>query len=295
MYIEKNCCDAILGTLLNIMGKTKDGVASRLDMVNMGIRTDLKPTAGVKRDKLPLASWSWNLFVDERKFVCNSFFHMKGPSWFSSNIQNLVSVNDLKLGNLKPHDCHVIMQQLIPVAIRSVLEKPVRYAIIRLCLLFKAICSKVIDVSILKQMQAYLVDTICLLEKFFPPSFFDIMIHLTVHLVREVELCGPVFFRWMYPFERYMKVFKGMVHNRTFPKGCIAECYIVEEAVEFLEERMLPEDATTVGIPKSSRPGLLNGYKRLSAPKIVTANGKLLDIAHLCILQNCEDVQQYFK
>ncbi|KAL6227696.1 hypothetical protein ACLB2K_001653 [Fragaria x ananassa] len=92
-----------------------------------------------------------------------------------------------------------------------------------------------------------------------------------------------------------MKVFKGMVHNRTFPEGCIAECYIVEEAVEFLEERMLPEDATTVGIPKSSIPGLLNGCNRLSAPKIVTANGKLLDIAHLCVLQNCEDAQPYFK
>ncbi|KAL6133303.1 hypothetical protein ACLB2K_065540 [Fragaria x ananassa] len=130
MHIKKNCCDAILGTLLNIPGKTKDVVASRLDMVDMGIHTDLKPTAGVKRDKLPLASW--NLFVDERKIVCNSFFHMKGPSRFSSNIRNLVSVNDLKLGNLKSHDCHIIMQLLLPVAIHSVLEKPVRYTIIRL-------------------------------------------------------------------------------------------------------------------------------------------------------------------
>ncbi|KAL6227695.1 hypothetical protein ACLB2K_001652 [Fragaria x ananassa] len=120
MHIEKNCCDAILGTLLNIPGKTKDGVAARLDMVDMGIHTDLKPTAAVKRDKLPLASW--NLFVDERKIVCNSFFHMKGPSRFSSNIRNLVSINDLKLGNLKSHDCHVIMQLLLPVAISSVLE-----------------------------------------------------------------------------------------------------------------------------------------------------------------------------
>ncbi|XP_024198501.1 uncharacterized protein LOC112201810 [Rosa chinensis] len=49
MHIEKNCCDAIIGTLLNIPGKTKDGGASRLDMVDMGIRTDLKPTPGPKR------------------------------------------------------------------------------------------------------------------------------------------------------------------------------------------------------------------------------------------------------
>ncbi|KAL6217554.1 hypothetical protein ACLB2K_010771 [Fragaria x ananassa] len=91
-----------------------------------------------------------------------------------------------------------------------------------------------------------------------------------------------------------MKVFKGMVRNRTYPEGCIAESYIVEEAVELLGERMLPEDAT-VGIPKSIRPGLVNGCKCLSAPKIITANGKLLDMAHLCILQNCEDANPYFK
>ncbi|XP_004309893.1 PREDICTED: uncharacterized protein LOC101315112 [Fragaria vesca subsp. vesca] len=200
MHIEKNCCDAILGTLLNILGKTKDGAASHLDMVDMGIRTDLKPTAGLKR------------------LSC---------LWY-----------------------------LLPIALRSVLEKPVRYAIIQFCLFFKAICSKVIDVSRLKQMQCHLVDTVCLLEKFFPPSVFDVMIHLTVHLVREVELCGPVFFRWMYPFERYMKVFKRYVKNRHFPEGCIAEKYIVEEAKEFCADRILAEDATTVGIPSTSIAGM---------------------------------------
>ncbi|XP_062028954.1 uncharacterized protein LOC133744949 [Rosa rugosa] len=192
MHIEKNCCDAIIGTLLNIPGKTKDGGASRLDMVDMGIRTDLKPTPGPKKAKLPLGSW--NLRVEEKKIMCNSFFGMTVPVRFSSNVRNLVSMEDLRLVGLKSHDCHTVIQFLLPVAIRSVLEKPVRYAIIRFCLFFKAICSKVIDVSRLKQMQADLVDTVCLLEKFFPPSFFDVMIHLTVHLVREVEWCGPVFF-----------------------------------------------------------------------------------------------------
>nr|GEV15727.1 hypothetical protein [Tanacetum cinerariifolium] len=39
----------------------------------------------------------------------------------------------------------------------------------------------------LDKMKAELVVTLCLLEKFFPPSFFDIMLHLIVHLTREVE------------------------------------------------------------------------------------------------------------
>ncbi|XP_004293089.1 PREDICTED: uncharacterized protein LOC101311944 [Fragaria vesca subsp. vesca] len=253
MHIEKNCCDAIIGTLLNIPGKTKDGAACRLDMVDMGIKTDLKVVAGEKKAKLPLASW--NLLHHEKKIVCRSFFGMSVPTRFSSNISNLVSMEDLKMVGLKSHDCHTVMQYLLPVALRSVLEKPVRYAIIRFCLFFKAICSKVIDVSRLKQMQADLVDTVCLLEKFFPPSFFDIMIHLTVHLVREVEWCGLVFFRWMFPFERYMKELKGYVKNQHFPEGCMAEKYIVEEAVEYLEERIHSEGGITVGIPLTSKAG----------------------------------------
>ncbi|KAL9674273.1 hypothetical protein QQ045_030544 [Rhodiola kirilowii] len=43
MHIEKNICESLLGTLLNIPGKTKDGVKARLDMLEMNIRTKLAP------------------------------------------------------------------------------------------------------------------------------------------------------------------------------------------------------------------------------------------------------------
>ena len=108
-----------------------------------------------------------------------------------------------------------------------------RKTIIRLCHFFNKLCSKVVDVSKLGKLQSDIVVTLCLLEKYFPPSFFDVMIHLMVHLVREVRLCGPVHFRWMYPFERYMKTLKGYVRNHYHPEGCIAECYVAEETLEF--------------------------------------------------------------
>ncbi|GKC32338.1 ribonuclease H-like domain-containing protein [Tanacetum coccineum] len=43
MHIEKNVCDSLIGLLLNISGKTKDGVNARKDMVLMGIRLQLAP------------------------------------------------------------------------------------------------------------------------------------------------------------------------------------------------------------------------------------------------------------
>ena len=108
-----------------------------------------------------------------------------------------------------------------------------------------------VDVSTLDELQNQLIVTLCLLEKYFPPSFFDIMIHLTVHLVREVRLCGLVYLRWMYPFERFMKVLKSYVRNRNRPEGCIVECYIAEEAIEFCTEYLSNVDA--IGIPIGPR------------------------------------------
>ena len=37
MHVEKNMCDSIIGTLLNIPDKTKDRVQARKDLVEMGI------------------------------------------------------------------------------------------------------------------------------------------------------------------------------------------------------------------------------------------------------------------
>ncbi|RVW60633.1 hypothetical protein CK203_048855 [Vitis vinifera] len=106
------------------------------------------------------------------------------------------------------------------------------------------VCAKVVDVSRLNDLQQDIVVTLCLLEKYFPPSIYDIMLHLTVHLVREVRLSGLVYMRWMYPFERYMKVLKGYVQNHNHPKRCIAECYIAEEALEFCIEYLSGMDVS---------------------------------------------------
>ena len=45
MHVEKNVCNSIIGTLLNIKGKTKDDVNSRKDLVEMGLRLVLEPEA----------------------------------------------------------------------------------------------------------------------------------------------------------------------------------------------------------------------------------------------------------
>jgi len=45
MHVEKNVCESLIDTLLNIKGKTKDGLKCRQDLVDMGIRDQLHPVS----------------------------------------------------------------------------------------------------------------------------------------------------------------------------------------------------------------------------------------------------------
>ena len=42
MHIEKNICESLIGTILNIIGKTKDTVKARLDLKDLGIMKELQ-------------------------------------------------------------------------------------------------------------------------------------------------------------------------------------------------------------------------------------------------------------
>lgn len=66
----------------------------------------------------------------------------------------------------------------------------------------KQLCSKNLKVDVLEQMQKNIVLTLCKLEHIFELTFFDIMIHLAIHLVTEAKLAGHKPFCWMYHFKR---------------------------------------------------------------------------------------------
>lgn len=94
-------------------------------------------------------------------------------------------------------------------------------------------------------MLADCAETMCMLEKKMPPSFFDIMSHLPYHLVQEVFLCGPVHTWWIYLYERYFKTVKRFVRNLAKPEGSIAQGYQVEQALGFISEYMSEYNVTT--------------------------------------------------
>jgi hypothetical protein len=59
-----------------------------------------------------------------------------------------------------------------------------------------------LNVDHIERLEMNIIKTICKLEMIFPPSFFDSMEHLPMHLSFKAKVGGPVQYRWMYSFER---------------------------------------------------------------------------------------------
>ncbi|XP_022007380.1 uncharacterized protein LOC110906580 [Helianthus annuus] len=288
MHIEKNVCDSLLGLLLNIPGKTKDGINVRKDMEEMGIRKDLAPVERAKSIYLPPACYTMSR--EEKRKFCQCLHDIKVPSSYSANIKRLVSMKECKLLGMKSHDCHVLMTHMIPIAIRGLLPKEVRHTITKLCLFFNMIHSKVIDPEVLDSWEKDIYITLCELEMYFPPSFFDIMVHLVSHIVKEIKSCGPVFLRYMYPFERYMGVLKGYVRNTNRPEGSIVQGYTSEEATEFCTGYL--EGVKSIGVPKSRHSGRLAGVGGVGK-RLITPPPDEIKIAHFTVLQHMTCIAPY--
>ena len=68
MHIEKNICDNILGNIMNIKGKSKDTLKTRLDLQAMNIRPKLHSIKEGDKYKLPMASYT--LSSEEKHKFC---------------------------------------------------------------------------------------------------------------------------------------------------------------------------------------------------------------------------------
>ena len=122
---------------------------------------------------------------------------------------------------MKSHDCHVMTTQILSVAFRGIMELHVRETLTGLCNFFDVITRKSINVKKLARLQEEIVTILCELEMYFPPAFFEIMVHLLVHIVDDIIDLGPAFLHNMMSFERMNGVIKGFVRNRSHPDGSI--------------------------------------------------------------------------
>ena len=112
-----------------------------------------------------------------------------------------VDMKEGKLAGLKSHDCHILMENLLPIAFNT-LPKNIWKSITEISQFFKQLCSSTLKEQDLDRIQDNIPVILYKLEKIFLPDFFYVMEYLPIHLVEEARLCGPVQYRWMLSFER---------------------------------------------------------------------------------------------
>jgi hypothetical protein len=138
----------------------------------------------------------------ERRAFCEVIRNVKVHDGYCRNISKCVNVAEGKIVGLRMNDCHVLMQQLMPIALRGILPDYITIVIFELSSYFRGICSKVLHVDELNHLEQLIKITLCKMEMIFPLGIFTVMVHLVIHLAVECKIGGPVNYRWMYFIER---------------------------------------------------------------------------------------------
>ncbi|KAJ8771877.1 hypothetical protein K2173_027054 [Erythroxylum novogranatense] len=298
MHIEKNICDNILGTLMNVEGKTKDTIKDRLDLEDMNIWKELhliRAADGTFVGKPPAC---YTMSLDEKKKFCEFVKQVKFPDGYASNISRCVNVEERKISGLKSHDCHILLQSILPLGTRGILNKDVTGVLLKLGNFFRRICRLSLNKDDVQTMCEEIILILCKLEMIYPPAFFDVMVHLAIHLPNEALLGGPVAYRWMYPIERFLGTLKGFVRNKARPEGSIAEAYVVKECTTFCSMYLKGIETNFNNrfndmVDGSDISVFCQQCKPIGSGKIIALPTKELEIAHWYVFMNCHEIRSF--
>ncbi|KAL3568114.1 hypothetical protein D5086_030765 [Populus alba] len=291
---------------MDVKGKTKDNMKARLDIALYCNRKNMELVYDESRVAKPRASFV--LEKNAQLLVYKWLKSLRFPDGHASNISRLVNIEDCRLYGMKSHDCHVFMQTLIPLAFRDLLPKGIWDALTEISHFFRDICSSKMNVEHIEMLQTNIIETLCKLEMIFPPSFFDSMEHLPIHLPFEAKAGGPVQYRWMYPFERYLFNLKKKVKNKAHVEASISEAYIVEEISTFISYYFEPHMRTRINrVPRHDDGGEVPSSGNLSifsntgrpTPKNAVRGRYLSEIefkqAHNYVLFNCDELRPFIQ
>jgi hypothetical protein len=125
-------------------------------------------------------------------------------------------------------------------------------------------------------------ETLCFLEMYFSHALFDISVHFTTHLIKEIRLLVPMFCHQMHVYERFNGILKSFVRNQAYPEGSMIQGYYTEDAVEWVLNYADPSNP--IGVPKSRHEERLIG-KGTIGKKVITPDPNLFHRAHFYVLQ----------
>ena len=93
---------------------------------------------------------------------------------------------------------------LLPTGIQPFMKKEIVDVIIELSNFFQLICLRILRISDSEKAKGDIILILSKLETIFPPAFFDIVVHLVMHLPEKAIRGGSVHLRWMYPLNNFL-------------------------------------------------------------------------------------------
>jgi len=103
MHSEKNVAEALFGTIMDIVEKTKDNVKARVDQATLCDRPklDMRPPASGKAWKKPKADFV--LTRPQRREVLQWFQTLMFPDGYAANLRRGVNLSTMRINGLKSH------------------------------------------------------------------------------------------------------------------------------------------------------------------------------------------------
>jgi hypothetical protein len=157
MHVQKNVFKSLIATLMDI-GKSKDSLKSRKDMVQLNVMPQLHPVLEANgKYTLPVACF--NQTPEEKRAIRTFLRGVKVSTGFSANVKKLVSMKDLSITHCKAHDCHMMLTVFLPIAIRVIKPEFLKIVITCMCYFFLKISQKTIRKKELSDLHEFVVET----------------------------------------------------------------------------------------------------------------------------------------
>jgi hypothetical protein len=165
MHIEKNICENLIGTLLKIATKTKGTINARVDLEEMGVSSNLHMVGTEDGESCKMLEAPYVLSKMKQKLFCDFISLVKFPDGYASNLARCFAANGCKLKRLKTHDCHILLQRVLPACLRGLVDKEIYTSIAELGNLFQQLCCETLKLDVLQKMKTAISIIMCKLEK----------------------------------------------------------------------------------------------------------------------------------
>ena len=136
---------------MNMPDKAKDGPKARKDLQDLKMREDLHMPPRKKSDEIEMETearekkgknvkevdycppYCFTLSQAEIDQFFKCLIGVKVSSDYCGKISRYLDTDKKRFSGMKSHDCHVMMMQILPVALRGITDKHVRDMLIGLC------------------------------------------------------------------------------------------------------------------------------------------------------------------